>query len=135
MLHVDGINNVGDISQLQNLRCLELAGMEDISNSFAENITSLKNLRTLDFNSSLYSHYRYTDLDILSGFKDMSSLRKIRMWDYTKDKNLFYKIITKLCEVERPTRWNEEIWPKWSVAIQSNGCVLRSICTLCKHCE
>ena len=123
---VDGINNVGDISQLQNLRFFELAGIEDIFKSFAVHITSLKNLRTLDFNISLYSHYRYTDFDILSGFKDMSSLRKIILNCYTEDKILFYKIIAKLCEVDQPSR-GEEIQPKWSVAIQNNECILCSV--------
>lgn len=133
--HVDGINDIGDISRLQNLRYFVLTSMEDDSKSFAENITSLKNLRTLDINSSLYSQYRCTNFDILSGFKDMNSLRKIKMWCYPRDISLFYKIITKLCEVERSSRWNEEILPKWSVAIQNNECVLRRICTVCKHCQ
>ena len=123
--NVDGIHNIGDISQLQNLRCLELSGVEDISKSFAENVTSLKNLRTLDFNSDLYSDYCYTNFDILSGFKDMRLLRKIRIWCYTEDKDMFYKVIHKLCEVE--WRWGEEILPRWSIALRNNQCILHNV--------
>ena len=133
--HVEGMNDVGDISQLQSLRYLSLSGMEDIPKVFVENITSLKNLRSLDFGCSLFGCYRHTDLDIISGFNEMSSLHMIEMWCYDEDKDLFYMIINKLCEVEQPSKLGEKILPKWSVAIHDNKCILRSMCAACGHCE
>ena len=88
----------------------------DISKSF----TSLKNLRTLDFDTNFYNHYRDTDLNILCGFKDMSMLHSIGFCTYSGDKELFYRIIIKLCEILN----YGEILPKWIMELDDNECTL-----------
>ena len=108
LIHVHGMNNFGDISPLQKLRCLDLDGTEDISTSFAENVTSLKNLRTLHFGSSLYKHYRDTDLDILCRFKDMSLLHSVRISSNSDNTSQFNRIVHKL---------RKQILSKWSIKI------------------